>query len=317
MNLFQKARQFSAIIIAGIFLFSLSCKGNKTDSATLIYLVGEVRIFSKDQSGRKALLRDRIQASEIIETGLNSHAALQLGKQAIVRLGSNTRIQAQSLFLSGNKTLFLEKGTLLSRVSHLKKGSAFEIKTATAVAAVRGTAFSVSMVEGSARIAVSSGKVKVDKIDIATGQVLASTELEQGKSVLADKDKTAEIKTANISALEELEIRKVSIISFLDNPQSVNLKELDSMGNQIQSRERPIIRQIEKELEQTEPKGNGKALNLESIKKKYKRIDEITLYNGRVILGAIISRGEKFEILTPLGTVKVSKNEVKSTRIIQ
>ena len=42
--------------------------------------------------------------------------------------------------------------------------------------------------------------------------------------------------------------------------------------------------------------------------------DQITLYNGRVIEGAIISRGYQYKVLTPGGVMYVPKNQIKMVK---
>ncbi len=44
---------------------------------------------------------------------------------------------------------------------------------------------------------------------------------------------------------------------------------------------------------------------------EYKWVDKITLYNGRVIMGAVISRGSVYEILTKHGIIHIPGNQIK------
>jgi hypothetical protein len=59
----------------------------------------------------------------------------------------------------------------------------------------------------------------------------------------------------------------------------------------------------------------GNTLN--SIQKDLERIDEIRLYNGRIIQGAIIRRGEEYLILTVSGTIKIPECQIKNIKIIR
>lgn len=59
----------------------------------------------------------------------------------------------------------------------------------------------------------------------------------------------------------------------------------------------------------------GNTLN--SIQKDLERIDEIRLYNGRIIQGAIIRRGEEYLILTVSGTIKIPESQIKNIKIIR
>ena len=56
---------------------------------------------------------------------------------------------------------------------------------------------------------------------------------------------------------------------------------------------------------------------LAEIREVFERIDEITLYNGRLIQGAIISRGEKYKVLTTKGALDVNENDIKKVKVMK
>jgi hypothetical protein len=56
---------------------------------------------------------------------------------------------------------------------------------------------------------------------------------------------------------------------------------------------------------------------LQDIHKDFERLDEIRLYNGRIIQGAVISRGKEYLILTPAGKIKIKEEEIKNIRLIR
>ncbi|MGL4369493.1 MAG: hypothetical protein ACRCUT_07465, partial [Spirochaetota bacterium] len=60
-----------------------------------------------------------------------------------------------------------------------------------------------------------------------------------------------------------------------------------------------------------------KNISIEEIKDVYNRIDEITLYNRKVVKGAIISRGTTYQVLTVHGKVAIAEKEIKSVRVIK
>jgi len=55
----------------------------------------------------------------------------------------------------------------------------------------------------------------------------------------------------------------------------------------------------------------AKTLSLDEIRAQYKWVDQITLYNGRVFRGAIISRGETYRVLTTEGIVMIPRSQIK------
>jgi len=54
-------------------------------------------------------------------------------------------------------------------------------------------------------------------------------------------------------------------------------------------------------------------MSMEEIRSRYGRIDVVTLYSGRVIRGAIVSRGASVGIITPSGMVSIRANEIRQT----
>ncbi len=52
----------------------------------------------------------------------------------------------------------------------------------------------------------------------------------------------------------------------------------------------------------------------ENIRKKYKWVDRITLYNGSIIEGAIMSRGERYRVLTAGGITYIPRNKIKMVK---
>lgn len=63
-----------------------------------------------------------------------------------------------------------------------------------------------------------------------------------------------------------------------------------------------------------ERNSTAESLTLDDIRAQYEWVDQIILYNGKIIQGAIISRGETFEILTTGGVVRVPRNQVKMVK---
>ncbi len=132
---------------------------------------------------------------------------------------------------------------------------------------------------------------------------------------LIKEGKTAVV-TNNISARpatesEILEIEKISLVPFIKNAENKSSGELKKSGEQVQIKEQALDKEIKKKEELKKPK------SLAGIKTRYGRVDEITLYSGRVYKGVIISRGKMYKILTTGGTIRVPASKVKRTRVIR
>ncbi len=60
-----------------------------------------------------------------------------------------------------------------------------------------------------------------------------------------------------------------------------------------------------------------KSASLNEIKSIFDRIDEIVLYTGRTIKGAIIKRGRIYTVLTINGKVKIHQDKIQTVRVIK
>jgi len=57
-----------------------------------------------------------------------------------------------------------------------------------------------------------------------------------------------------------------------------------------------------------------KTLSLDEIRARYKWVDEITLYNGKIFRGAVMSRGETYRVLTTEGIVMIPRSQIKMVK---
>lgn len=57
--------------------------------------------------------------------------------------------------------------------------------------------------------------------------------------------------------------------------------------------------------------------SLDTIRKDFQRLDKITLYNKRVIFGAIISREGDYIIMTTEGRIEVPEKSIKSVVVVK
>ena len=119
---------------------------------------------------------------------------------------------------------------------------------------------------------------------------------------------TETVKKQPISEIEKLEIKKVGIIPFMKNTESLKGKEYDRVIDKLSEQHDNIDKKLKKA---DMPK------SLTEVKQKYGRVDEVALYNGQKYKGVILKRGATYTILTTKGKVYVPKKNVKSTRVIR
>ena len=163
-------KRIISIIAALVLIVGLNCK--KEDKIVPIkgiinFMTGEINLIDDKGNTRKASIGDEIfQGMKIESVGQKSFVDIFIGDYIIKVLG-NTKIEVENLFEKvndkGKEVKFsVEKGSLFSKITtKLAKEDKFEVRTSTAVAAVRGTEFLVSEEEGKSNVACLTGLVDV------------------------------------------------------------------------------------------------------------------------------------------------------------
>lgn len=290
------------IIIILISMAASSCTKEKTDSAILIFFMGDVKIIDHNNNTKKAVIKEILGEGYAVKTGKDSFATLQIGDAIIVKIQRESSLKIDSILSTGQDKLFLNNGQVLSKIDKLKKNSTFSIKTPTSIAAVRGTEFSVSYSKGKSVIVVKNGTVNVKKHEGKEEKTI-----NDGKAAVV----TNNIKVRTAAKPELLEIQKVSIVPFIKNAENISPGELKKVQEDIKIKEKDIDEELKK-IRRT-----AKPATLSDIKEKYGRVDEITLYTGKVYQGVILSRGSVYKILTTYGSISVPAKKVKRTRVIK
>ena len=134
--------------------------------AELVYAVGEVRVRQQGVrlEGEIGML---LGSGDIIETGSDGAAILQLGNRADLKLRENTILALDTL--GEEVAVKLSRGGLFSRVAARLRGR-YSVLTQTAVAGVRGTEFFVAYGRTIDRypdiwLCVNDGRVEVKVLD--------------------------------------------------------------------------------------------------------------------------------------------------------
>ena len=105
---------------------------------------------------------DRVYTNDILETEPNSFAVVQISQTAIITLHSNTKLKLNKLVIDKDKSqiieLYLEKGNIFNKL--IKKGTGYSVKSLTATASARGTAYEVISDGNKNKIKTSKRKTK-------------------------------------------------------------------------------------------------------------------------------------------------------------
>jgi hypothetical protein len=121
------------------------------------------------------------------------------------------------------------------------------------------------------------------------------------------------------TAAEKMKLDKIEIVTIVEKIEDKKQEEVKVLQapavEQAQKMEEKIVKEVKKE--KIEELIVSKTNSIEEIKETFDRIDEIYLYNGQVIRGAIAKRGPVFTVITMKGTVMVEQSQIRNVRIIR
>ncbi len=297
MKKMMKNKHYCLLPVALLMiLLQVSCGKQGDKNVTVTFVIGDVKLLRDGKEAGPLKLKDILKKGDTVETGEMSEAALQVGTRAVILVNSNSTLTIDTILEKNKDEFFVEKGRAVTTVKKLGRDSEFLMRSNNAFAAVRGTTFSVNAKENVTEIAVDEGNVYVMNI-----------EAEDEKSV--EPGKTAVIsdivEMRDVNTLEKLHFDKLKYVPLMDDVGTVSVENLKKK-NEIY---RESTKKVNEKIEQLSP------MTLDQIRKKYGRIDVVTLYNGRTIRGAIISRGATLTMITPGGRVAVPKVKVKNTSV--
>jgi outer membrane protein assembly factor BamB len=141
-------------------------KIQKGEAIVVTLVVGKVDVKKMGASEyREVMVEDTLQMGDSLKTAKDSYCELQMVQRGIFRVESSSDLLIAKLVNEDDKVnsrMKLAKGGIALKPNKLKTGENFEVETSTAVAAVRGTKFSVNVDEmGNTKVAVNEGKVAV------------------------------------------------------------------------------------------------------------------------------------------------------------
>ncbi len=256
---------------------------------------GAVKITRNKREIAAVGTKERIITGDKIMTGPGGRLLFQM-KKSLVSVESRSTASVE-IGLK-RKSLSLERGTLLCKVIPLETGEMFSVITPNAVAVVAGTGFGISYEKETTRVTVSQGAVKVTNL-VKNYEI----RVEKGQSAVIRGISTVK-KPVKTGSREMQLLQKIGRLKYRENLSAIETNELREAVMAVMS-------------EKTEKEKRSGITTLDDIRKKYGRLEEVRLYNGRVYTGAITSRGRFFTIITPGGVRRVRAKEVKNVRIIE
>jgi hypothetical protein len=186
----------------------------------------------------------------------------------------------------------------------------------------------VSYRAGKSTVAVVEGTVAVKAV---RAEDAGKPALEPAGETLTEAGKTAEIVSGPgadgksgaplalnvrpISDTEKKELKKIEAVPVIPEAEkkdsaTIEARVKEAIGHAREKEEGSHQEKVKALMEK-------KTRSMAEIREVFSRIDEITLYNGRVIQGAVMARGEVYTILTPGGTITIPEKQIKGSRILK
>jgi len=164
-------RIFLAFVIIVSLLSFTGCNSSKDNknmnTAKLIFSIGDVKVKS---NGNWVVAQEEMNLTQgdEIKTGFNSECNIVIGEASTLAIKEKTHFSIKSILKNsaGNETnvFALDTGKAIISPKKLLKGDSFRVQTPTAIAAVRGTKFSVATSKtGKLKVAVVDGKVSLKR----------------------------------------------------------------------------------------------------------------------------------------------------------
>lgn len=174
-------RTIKSLIIAAFVLFG--AESLFASDATVTFIKGKVEVL-KGNEWVALNIGDELKKSDVVNTGFQSEAKIKLF-DSVMYLGPVTRIALEELSTNQSQdkvNVYLKTGNVRSQVNHTEsKRVSYQVRTAIAVASVRGTNFEM---DDSSNIFCNSGSVATAPIRALTEE--ADTDMGESAEVPDD-----------------------------------------------------------------------------------------------------------------------------------
>lgn len=314
-------------------------------SMLVVYATGDVFVTPADQTEKPVTVGMVVRARDTIRTEQGS-IDLQSSRGAAIRVREFTTLAVSEIQSKGPLLLSLKRGTILSNVPKSSKAESFEIKTPTAVAGVRGTTFSVSIDEESrSQVRVLDGSVSfAPRIPVLEGKTAEQIEADpllkklariqaqeavlqksmQGrldanleKKIIQAADtkpaedlesaRAVETETVEIPVREVIESRTLVTVNpeLIDKAIRGEAQAPKEIADQQEAARERVLDQILTEVKEIEMKSE------DEIRKRYARLEIITLNTGEKVRGAVIAQTDTSLLVhTTSGVRKIPRGQL-------
>lgn len=299
MNLGRDFFRMALISAAALSAVFFSCAKEVKNDIYISFFTGSVTL-QRGGAPVQVEVKGIVQEGDVITVGDKSTLILQGSDGLVVRFEPDTEAVLLSINDIAKRQITLNRGKVLSSIAKLQKGHGYSVKTPTAVASVRGTQFLTEYDGKRSVVAVGRGVVSVKRTTGTGDEKL----VEKGNSAVAEPEKET-VDLRGVNKVETLELSKLEKTPVVEKVETKTPEEIKAIFVDTEKSDEQINEQIKEET----------GLTPAEMKAKYGRIDVITLYNGRVIQGIIVSRGASYRVLTTGGAISVNAKDVRRTDV--
>ncbi|MBI5804976.1 FecR domain-containing protein [candidate division TA06 bacterium] len=158
----------AAVLLVSLTVTTVQLTAKATPVAKVSFVVGDVKTQKPEKNDWKKVTFDQpLAAGEKVKSTEDARAEIAFSDGSIIRVDANTQLAIEELSKSPKKGLSASgkvwSGKVWANVNKVSKKSKFELESPTAVAAVRGTVYRMTvMPDSSTKVAVYQGEVKVE-----------------------------------------------------------------------------------------------------------------------------------------------------------
>lgn len=294
-------------LFAILSIFAISCSSpfasKPLTQGVVIFVNGKADVTRADNTTSALKQADVLAKGDIIKTDKLSYVIIQFGDDILTRIQDNTTVEVVRLLENAQTELSLKNGQVVAHVKKISKDANFKIETPTAIAAVRGTSYSMSYYPSRSVLAVKDGKV----------QLVMKDEKLKEKEHLVETASTYVISSQynrGINEFESLEIDKLANVPFATKDEIENKKAFASA-------EKISVQDDKRIADAIIAKGGPLPKSREEVIARNGFMSMVILYSNRTYTGEIISRGAEIRIRTVDGIVVVPFKQVRNIKRVQ
>ncbi|MGL4368312.1 MAG: FecR family protein [Spirochaetota bacterium] len=295
---FAAAGVFCICLAVGAGILLTGGDDSSVRGAVAVFVNGNVSVAKNGAAPSAVKPGDEIGAMDVITTGKQSFVSLQVEGVGSVRVNENTTLHFSAVGREKN-TVYLDKGSMYSKINKMKKGGEYEVRTMTHVAAVRGTEFLATWDGAKGDIKVRDGKVAVSPVSAPADEANDIVDAGKGVAIGAGSAKTMKY---DLSRKDELIMEKMALSALSEDlTEEARKSKMDEIS--AQEKEIDVKISFEDALAKMRPLDRLRALG--------KPLTMISLKDGSQIGGSIMSQDKQSLMLdTGDGDIRVSKNDI-------